>query len=117
MAGILITNICRHPNSLTIPDPHQPFCLLSSWWRRSDLGTNHLTGDNDLDAAILLSTRSRAVVRHWIGFAKTSCSHRGGAKSLRGQVCHHAICALLRERRIEVGAACAVGVSLNGEMK
>src|SRR5438105_129400 len=84
--------------------------LLVRSLRRANLGANSLAGDDHLDAAILLPSRSGRIGCNWRRFAHTGGSQIRRRHALADQVIAHRVGTALGEDLVEVIATHAVGV-------
>lgn len=62
----------------------------------ADLRADNFAGDDDFNATVFLSSGSRVVICHGIGFAESLCRYRAISQSLTDQIIAYSIGALFR---------------------
>ena len=87
--------------------------FLHCGWTGPNGISDHFTGYDEFDAAILLPAPRRVVGSDWLRLAKPVSRHRGGRNALLAEVVSHRTGAIFRECLIVSVAAYAIGVALD----
>ena len=81
----------------------------------ADLSPDNLPGDDDFDAAVLLTTLGCVVVGHWVASAEALRRYRTSLHSLLDDVVAHGVGALLGKGLVDFGFTAAVAMTLDSQ--
>ena len=83
----------------------------------ADLSSDNLPGDDDFDAAVLLTTLRCTVVGDWAANAKALRRYRTSLQPLLDEVVAHGVSALLGKGLVDFGFTAGVAVTLDSQAK